>query len=179
MYHVYDIVLNDDNKIDIVFYKVNLVNVGKKSYYEFVHVNTMTVEDYDLPVIMENVVNISGMVSMTKFRASNFNCMAEGFTNTIRSLYFPLYYSLLEKSFCEDVIDGVCHIITYATFVDVRTGEIKTIKIKDLGMTNEEKVEDLLAHGFKDINNSYLRKFIWAIDTNLTKPISLTRLKKD
>ena len=74
----------------------------------------MTVEDYDLPVIMENIVNISGMVSMTKFRASNFNCMAEGFTNTIRSLYFPLYYSLLEKSFCEDVIDGVCHIITVA-----------------------------------------------------------------
>lgn len=177
----YDIVINANNELQLDLYDVSLVNkiVNNKysSYYSFKLTNEIVLDEISLSEYIEELKKES-IKSIIRYIPSDFLTLAGGIKNSFRALLLPFSYELLEQVYDEVIIDNVCYIHLYITYVNVRTGEIKALKTKDFGSYSLEKEEFLKQSGYKHIGNSFLGNYLDTLNSKEEKPFSLSR-KKD
>lgn len=178
MYRAYEIIVNKDNQLEVNLYKVELIREDNNSFYSFTLLNTIPVLDGHLKPIIKKLKE-KNYISTTRFKASNFACPYSNSKYAIHSLILPIHHQLLEKVFDEVIIDNMCYINLYITYVNVNTGEVKSLKVGELGVQNEAKETMLEQLGFKYIPDSYLGNYLDEMDSYNKKPFELKRRKND
>lgn len=178
---VYDIIVNDNNELQLNLYNVSLINrrVNKKkiSFYSFELISENVLDISSLPSCIEKLRK-EKITSKSSYTPSDFLALAGGVKNSFRALLLPISHKLLEQIYDEVIIDNVCYIYLYITYVNVKTGEVKALKISDFGSYSLEKEEYLNQSGYKHIGSSFLGHYLDTFNSKEEKPFSLTR-KKD
>lgn len=170
----YDIVLTAENTIEVNTYDVEVYRDKEKNpFYHFEFINSQKVENVNsLPEIIESLKQ-NNYFSISKLKPTSFNLEEGSVLYNLRALALPYNNKLLEKVYSEVVIDGMCHVFVYVTYVNVLTGELFALKANDLGMYSKELEENLERKGYKYITNSLLSYF----ELQDKKPFSLNRKK--
>lgn len=176
MYQTYDIILNEYNQLEVKLYQVDLIREGKKAFYRFTLINSISVMNDNLEEIVKTL-KLKNAISIIRFDDSDFSCEFSNSRYALYSLFLPMQHQLLEKVFDEVIIDNCCYINVYVTYVNVNTGKISSLKVKDFGLFAEEKEEQLKRLGFKHISNSYLGNHLDEMNSFSNKPFQLKRRK--
>ena len=67
-----------------------------------------------------------------------------------------MLHKLLEKIYTETIDhNNICKIETYITYVHMKTGDIFTMKVANLGVHSDELIKTLKENGYKYITDSY------------------------
>lgn len=173
----YDIALDENNKLEINLYGVDVVRNGKDCAYQFDYVETIPVNEESIkPWILD--LRQKGFFSVSKIRTNDFMVDEGNLLYAYRSIFLPLGHKLLEKVYDEVNAYGICHIFIYITYVNVDTGKLFTLKVNDLGIYSENLKEELTTNGFKYIGDSYLGNHLDKMDLVSSKPLILNKGKK-
>ena len=96
------------------------------------------------------------------------------------AFHFALFgknYRLLERVFDEEIVNGMCTLIIYITYVHVKTGKVYALKVGNYGIYNENKIQYLKNLEYKPLVHSFLFPYIHQMD-EMNKPLELN-LKKE
>lgn len=178
MYYAYDIVVNEENNLEVNIYKVDLIREGKKTFYRFSFIKSIPVLNGELNPIIKKL-KVNDVVSIIRFKDSDFSCEFSNTKYSYQSFFLSTNHQMLEKVFDEVIMDNICYIHIYITYVNVNNGEVKALKMDDFGQFTEEKETILKQLGFKHIANSYLGNYLDKINTSNKKPFTLKRRKKN
>lgn len=156
VYQVYDIELNNANVISVLKYRVEDVStyVEGKSKTE----RHFLFKGADYPENLEEAVEIlqnNGYIDMQSFASDNID---EMFLNTVVRLKLMLMgrnYKLLEKYYQEEIVDNMCILDKYITYVHMQTGKIATMKVASLGLYTPKKKVELDKAGYKPVQASF------------------------
>lgn len=173
----YDIILNENNDLEVETYNVNLErDKDNNSFYTFEVMGRTAVSPQDLPKVIEDLRK-KDYFSLTRLKPTAFGFEEGSIPYLMRSVILPIRNKLLEKVYYETIIDGICHIVLYVTYVNVNTGEIFALKANDLGIYSEELEAKVESREFKHINSSFLGTYANKMDSAKQKPLALTRKK--
>jgi len=168
----YDIVLDDNNELAIDVYSAKTVRDGKEANYLYgIFATPEDIRKYISDLRKE------GAFSLTRLQPTDFRIIDGSIPYNIQSLILPLRHKLLEKVYDEVIIDGVCHVFTHVTYINVYTGEIFSLKVNDLGIYSEELESSLEENGYKHIGSSFLGKYLDGINSQKNMPHVLNRRK--
>ena len=67
---------------------------------------------------------------------------------------------ILEKVYTDYIIDNINYILTYMVYIDLDTGLIKNLYLGNLGMYNENIINDLINRGYTYISDSSNQKLV-------------------
>ncbi len=83
---------------------------------------------------------------------------------------------VLQKVYCENVVNNMCYIHTYIIGINTYTGELKAIPMQNMGLWNEKKVQDLQEMGYFHVTETCLMDYLHSLEH---KTIKLERTNKN
>lgn len=173
----YDIVLDENNKLEINLYGVDVVGDRRESAYQFNCVESVPVNEENIRSWILSLRQ-RGFFSASKIVPNVFPVNEGNLLYSYRSIFLPLEHKLLEKVYDEVNVDGTLHMFIYITYVNVNTGKLFTLKINDLSEYSEDLKEELEINGFKCIGDSYLGNHLNEMDSVGVRPFALNKRKK-
>lgn len=171
----YDININENNELVIDLYNVNIRREGKNSFYDYNLLQSFLTTPEDISTKILNLSQENNVFSSIRINPTDFHLDEGNAFYTLYSNILPLKNKLLEKVYDEVIIDVVCHIFLYVTYINVFTGEISAIKVNDLGIYSQELESYLEKKGYKYIPNSFLGNYLNNLDSQKSKPFVLNR----
>ena len=180
MRQVFDVVVNENNQLQIDLYKVELNRRNKEQkqdYYRFTLLDSLPMEVDHISDTIQSL-NEQGIQSYIEYDPSNFFIPLVNVGYSFRALTLPFSHELLETVYDEVIIDDICYLYLYITYINVKTGEVKALKVNNMGMFSFEKEKLLKECGYKHIGSSFLGNFLITMNSKEEKPFSLNRRKK-
>lgn len=151
-YLAYDIILNENNQIAILKYRVvdeeKRVHGRKEYYRKYFYFGDFVSEQLkeELIYLKEN-----NFLAMTRFKSFDFDLFTLNPLVTVQFMVLARKHKVLEKFYQVDT-----HIQSFITYVNMETGDLLVMKVHDYGLYSLEKEQELLNEGYRPVQNSYV-----------------------
>lgn len=172
----YDIALDENNKLEINLYGVDVVRNERDYAYKFDYVESIPVDEDNIKSWIFSLRE-KGFFSASKVVSNDFMVDEGNLLYAYRSIFLPLEHKLLEKVFDFVYVDGTIHIFIYITYVNVNSGKLSTLRVNDLVLSSDV-ISKLTNSGFKYIGESYLFRHLDKMEQVGSRPFVLNKRKK-
>ena len=153
----YDIIINGANQVVILKYKVLDTEYRdhhkQRNYYRKYLYLGMEIPD-DIEASICHLQSL-GYLHINHFKPADFNVLTNHPLVQIKLMLLARNHKILEKVYGEEIVDDINHIVSYITYVDMRTGEISFMKVADLGVYSDEIISDAEYFGYKSYHKSF------------------------
>ena len=152
--------------------RTEINNYGKKESYRFFE-----------PLFSGYPEHLESMIKMLRvnraFAVSDL--VNDSFDNLIidkplgmyKVQFFKPKNKVLQKIYCEKVVDDMCYLYTYVIMINTHTGQLKAVFMQSMGLWDEEKVRDLEKNGYYHISDTCLMDYLQSLGN---KSIKLERI---
>ncbi len=157
-YQVYDVILNGANEISIKKYHVvDEAQVNSQGRREVMR--NFSYDGFEMPEDLSSRINElreEGFIDMNQFYCATFDVSSPNPFVNAKIMLLGAHHKLLEKIYTETIDhNNICKIETYITYVHMKTGDIFTMKVANLGVHSDELIKTLKENGYKYITDSY------------------------
>lgn len=152
-YRAYDISLKDENVLSILKYEVVDERDGRDVYRSSKLIGEGDTKD--LPAALRKLQDEEGYLPINRFYASELIGESSNPLVQAKLILLSRNHKVLEKYYQEVHMDDISYLLIYLTLVNMDTGEISSLKIEDLGLCNEKKIELLKQDGYRHIDESF------------------------
>ena len=157
-YLAYDVILSAANIISVIKYKVidqAVVNdQGQKEFFRnFYYIGYETPDDLSKRILE---LRDQGFMDMHQFEIKSFDIVPINPLVYLKTILLAKNHSLLEKLYGNTIQDGMCYLESYITYVNLKTGELSIMKVRNHGVYSDQKIHELEDNGYKHICQSFL-----------------------
>lgn len=156
IYRAYDVVLNDANALTVMKYRVEdalKIENGRYIPYRLFHFIDVEYPN-NLAFTLQELQN-SGFIDVNQFQIPNMLAVSTNPLVQTKLMLLGRNHKLLEKYYQEKIVNDVCHLEGYITYVNMKTGEVSTMKVGNYGVYADEKIRVLEETGYKHVSASY------------------------
>ena len=156
IYNVYDIELNAANALTVLKYVVE--DILKIENGRYIPYRTFKFVDAVYPNDIESTIQTlqqSGYIDVNHFCIPNMLATSINPLVQTKLMLLGKNHKLLEKYYQEKVVNNVCFLEGYITYINMKSGEVSTMKVGNYGIYAEEKLKLLENSGYKHVSESY------------------------
>ena len=157
----YDII-KDENNYHVHIYKEEIVNKRNKGKIDSYRAFTLLDDIYpdDLEKCIKELKSL-GYLNGSKVIPEDYEgILINNPIVKLKLMHLSHKIKILEKVYTDYIIDNINYILTYMVYIDLDTGLIKILYLGNLGIYNDNMINDLINRGYTYISDSSNQKLV-------------------
>lgn len=163
----YDVVLSETNDFIILKYVISdeerIDKQGSHRYYRTFR-NLMPEMPNDISSRIQELRN-EGFIEFNRFQQDmDFDVFSPNPFVDFKINFLKREHKILEKFYQEEVVDNLCLIGTFISYINMISGQVSTLKLRNYGLYSRELEEELEKDGYKCYQNTCIYRLLYSLE---------------